>query len=346
MDFRFSEEQLLFRDAIRSFLKGECTPAAIRATWDGPAKAPLRRGLAELGLMGLAVAEEYGGLGLSEVDAVLTAEECGLAGLPEPLAESALVAAPLLAAASPEVAAKWLPSVAAGKAVLGLQHEVNGFVTDGAAANLFLLMSGDALYAVPREGVKLAPLPSIDSSHQGARLTWTPLASHQVAGNARVLWEQAFDRAALYAAADMLGAAQRVLNMAVEYANQRQQFGKFIGSFQAVKHLLADVQVKITFAKPVVYHAALLASRNSAQRSLRVSHAKIAAGDAAILAARRAFQVHGAIGYTWEYDLQIWLKRIWATVATWGTAAWHRDRLAATVLAPNADLGAGRIWAA
>ena len=134
--------------------------------------------------------------------------------------------------------------------------------------------------------------------------------------------------------------------MAVAYTAERQQFGRPIGSFQAVKHLLADVQVRLTFARPVVYYAAYAIAHGLPDRSVRVSHAKIAAGEAALLGARRALQVHGAIGYTWEYDLQIWMKRVWADEACWGTSAWHRTRMAKDILAPNANLGPGRTWAA
>ncbi|MBV1705251.1 MAG: acyl-CoA dehydrogenase, partial [Hyphomicrobiales bacterium] len=159
-------------------------------------------------------------------------------------------------------------------------------------------------------------------------------------------WALALDRAALYAAADMLGATQRMLDMSVEYTANREQFGRPIGSFQAVKHLVADVQVKLTFARPVVYYAAYCLVNGLADRAVRISHAKVAASDAATLGARRCLQVHGAMGYTWEYDLQIWMKRVWAGASCWGTAAWHRARIADAILAPGTDLGPGRTWAA
>jgi alkylation response protein AidB-like acyl-CoA dehydrogenase len=144
----------------------------------------------------------------------------------------------------------------------------------------------------------------------------------------------------------MLGATQRMLDMSVEYTQNREQFGRPIGSFQAVKHLLADVQVKLTFARPVVYYAAYALVHGLPQRSVRISHAKVAAADAATLGARRCLQVHGAMGYTWEYDLQIWMKRVWADAACWGTSAWHRTRIADAILSVGTDLGPGRTWAA
>jgi alkylation response protein AidB-like acyl-CoA dehydrogenase len=350
MDFRFTEDQLTFRDAVRDFLDGECSPARIRSLMDtdDAGARQFRASLASLGLTGLVLAEDVGGLGLSELDAVLPAEEIGRAAVPGALFDSFAVAAPLLAKASPALAAEWLPKIAAGEATIAIGHDVNPFVLDAAIADLVLLMREGVLYAVPGDRVILTDTPSVDPTRRVSRVTWTPSAADIVADGpaAEALWTQALDRAALYAAADLLGSTQRMLDMAVEYAKNREQFGRPIGSFQAVKHLLADVQVKLTFARPVVYYAAYAMAHGLATRSVRVSHAKAAAGDAAMFAARRALQVHGAMGYTWEYDLQIWMKRAWATAQCWGTAAWHRSRIADAVLAPGADLGPGRIWAA
>ena len=350
MDFRFTEDQLTFRDAVRDFLDGECTPASVRALLDTPDGGALkfRAALAELGLNGLTIAEEHGGLGMNELDAVLNAEECGRAAVPGALFDTIAVAAPLLAAASPELAAEWLPKVAGGEATLAFGHDINPFVLDAGIADLFLLAKGGALYAVPKSAVTLTDMPSADPSRRPAKVDWSPSAGTKIAEGARYeeLVGLALDRAALYAAADMLGATQRMLDMSVEYTANREQFGRPIGSFQAVKHLLADVQVKLTFAKPVVYYAAYALVHGLPDRAIRVSHAKVAAADAATLGARRTLQVHGAMGYTWEYDLQIWMKRVWAEAACWGTSAWHRKRIADAILAPETDLGPGRTWAA
>jgi len=350
MDFRFTEDQLTFRDAVRDFLEGECTPTAIRALLDSPDGGALkfRAALAELGLAGLPIAEDFGGLGMNELDAVLNAEECGRAAVPGAQFDSFAVAAPLLAEASPDLAAEFLPKVAAGEATLAFGHDINPFVLDAGIAELFLLPKDGALYAVPGSAVTLTEAPSVDPSRRPARIEWSPSAGSKILDGARFgeLTGLALDRAALYAAADMLGATQRMLDMSVEYTKNREQFGRPIGSFQAVKHLLADVQVKLTFAKPVVYYAAYALVNGLPDAPVRVSHAKVAAADAAMLGARRTLQVHGAMGYTWEYDLQIWMKRVWAEAACWGTSAWHRTRIAGAILAPGTDLGPGRTWAA
>jgi alkylation response protein AidB-like acyl-CoA dehydrogenase len=350
MDFRFTEDQLTFRDAVRDFLEGECTPTHIRAligTPDAGARQ-FRESLAELGLTGLVLDESHGGLGLNELDAVLPAEEIGRAAVPGALFDSIAVAAPLLAGASPDLAAEWLPKVAAGAATIAIGHDINPFVLDAGIADLVLLSRDNALYAMPSSSVTFLKTPSIDPARRVARAEWTPAARFKIAEGEcfQTLWALALDRAALYAAAALIGATQRMLDMAVEYAKNREQFGRPIGSFQAVKHLLADVQVKLTFARPVVYYAAYSLARNLPMKSVRVSHAKIAASEVAMFGARRALQVHGAMGYTWEYDLQIWMKRAWADAQVWGTAAWHRARVADAVLSPDADLGPGRIWAA
>ncbi len=350
MDFRFTEDQITFRDAVRDFLDGECTPAAIRGLIDSGdgGTTHFRAALAGLGLTALPIAEEHGGLGMNELDAVLAAEECGRAAVPGAVFDSVAVAGPLLAAASLDLAAEWLPKLAAGEATIAIGHELNPFVLDAAIADLFLLAHDGALYAVPKSAVTLTHAPSVDPSRRPFRVKWSPSAGQKILDGAKfeAEWALALDRAALYAAADMLGATQRMLDMSVEYTQNREQFGRPIGSFQAVKHLLADVQVKLTFARPVVYYAAYALVNKLPDRAVRVSHAKVAAADAATLGARRCLQVHGAMGYTWEYDLQIWMKRVWAGAACWGTSTWHRTRIADAILAPGADLGPGRTWAA
>ena len=350
MDFRFTEDQLTFRDAVSDFLNGECTPAAVRALIDSPDGGALkfRAALAELGVAGLPIAEDHGGLGMNELDAVLVSEECGRAAVPGAVFDSIAVAAPLLAEASPELAAEWLPKVAAGEATLAFGDTINPFVLDAEIADLFLLPKDGALYAVPKSTVMLVEAPSVDPWRRPSRLTWDGSGGQKIAdaNSAAVLMAQARDRAALYTAADMLGATQRMLDLSVEYTKNREQFGKPIGSFQAVKHLLADVQVKLTFARPVVYYAAYALVNQLPDRAIRVSHAKVAAAEAGMLGARRTLQVHGAMGYTWEYDLQIWMKRVWGNAGCWGTSAWHRKRIADAILAPGVDLGPGRTWAA
>ena len=138
--------------------------------------------------------------------------------------------------------------------------------------------------------------------------------------------------------------AERMIEMTAEYAREREQFGQPIGSFQAVKHLLADALLRLEFARPAVYRAAWSVAHGEPTRARDASMAKAFASEAARAAARVALQVHGAIGYTWEHDLHLWMKRAWALAAAWGDAAWHRERVAQWLLGPlpGPPPGAGR----
>ncbi len=337
MDFRFTEEQSNFQASLRNALEKECTPEQLRALWATETGRSEERWakLAELGLLGVLVPEQYGGLGLHEVDLVLLLEETGRVALPEPVVETAAVGTPLLSALSTaQLAQQWLPRAASGDAVLTVGHPLNPFVADAHIADLLLLPHGHELHAVTRDRVALQHQPCSDPSRRLFRVDWTPRAETCAAEGAEVqrLLDAAADRAALACAAQQLGLGQQMLDMGVRYATERQQFGKPIGSFQAVKHLLANVAVRIEFARPVVYRAAFSVARDTPTRAVDVSHAKVAASEAAVAAAKAVHQVHGAIGYTWECDLHIWMKRAWALDATWGTSAWHRARVAAAVI--------------
>ncbi len=337
MRFAFDEEQLRFRDSVRGVLDRVCAPAAVRAVWeDAPAHDPTRwRALADLGVLGLLVPEAAGGLGLDAVSLVLPLEETGRAALPEAVVEAALVAAPLLAGlADRALAEPWLARIAAGDAVVTVGADPHAWVSHADVAGLVLLARAGEIHALPGGDLRLERLPHLDGAQRLFRLdaALSPRTRVAAGDEARRLLAAAVDRGALGAAAQLLGVGQRLIEEAVRYGKQREQFGRAIGSFQAIKHMLASAQVALEFARPVVYRAAFGVARDLAARSREVSHAKIVAAEAAALAARTALQVHGAIGYTWEVDLHIWMKRAWALEAAWGTSAWHRARVAAAVL--------------
>jgi len=337
MYFQFTEDQRGFQDSVRKFLENECTPVQIRTGWTTETgRSPeLWSKLAEMGLFSLLVPEAYGGLGSSEVDLVLLLEETGRAALPEPVVETAAIGVPLIAGLKRKaLAATWLPKIAAGEGILTVGHAVNPFVNDAHVADLLLLQRANEVHAVPRDQVTLEHQPCNDPSRRLFRVGWTPSAATRVARGeeGRSLLAAALDRGALACAAQQLGIAQQMVDMAGRYACEREQFGKPIGSFQAIKHMLANVLVRIEFARPMVYRAAFSVANDTGTRAVDVSQAKLAACEAAVSGAKTALQVHGAIGYTWEQDLQIWMKRAWALDIAWGTGAWHRARLAATVL--------------
>ena len=337
MQFSFSEEQRTFQTSMRTFLEHECTPHHVRTLWEtdsGRSAARWSR-LAELGLLGVLVPERHGGLGMDESDLVLLLEEAGRAALPEPVLDTAAVGVPLLAGLEDSALADgWLRRVPQGTAILAVGHQVNAFVADAHVADLLLLQHDDELHAVPRARAALERQPTIDPSRRLFRVTWSPTNDTRVARGpaGRRLLAAALDRGALAAAAELLGVGQQLVDLAVRYATQREQFGRPIGSFQAVKHMLANIAVRLEFARPVVYRAAVSVARDVVTRVVDVSHAKVAAAEAAAQAARVALQVHGAMGYTWEVDLHIWMKRAWALALAWGSTAWHRERVARVIL--------------
>jgi alkylation response protein AidB-like acyl-CoA dehydrogenase len=336
--FAFTDDQKLFRDTLRALLEKECTADVVRRAWspEGTGRsASLWTQLADLGVVGLTIPEADGGLGLSEIDLVLLLEESGRAALPEPIVENTAVGVPLLVeSANGEARRAWLPRVAAGRARITVGLEGAAFVCDAHVADWLLLQHGDELHGVPREAVKLEPEHSVDGSRRLFRVSWSPSAATRIAEGplARVALARAFERGALGVSAVLLGLARHLIDATVEYAKVRKQFGSAIGSFQAVKHHLADALTKLEFARPVVYRAAYSMSRGSPSAALHVSMAKAYASEAAMVAARAALQCHGAIGYSYEHDLHLWMKRVWALSAAWGDASWHRARVGTLVL--------------
>jgi alkylation response protein AidB-like acyl-CoA dehydrogenase len=349
MRFAFSEDQLLLQKTLRDFLRAECTPAHVRALWQTETgrSRELWKQLAAVGLPGLLVAEAHGGLGLDEIDAVLLQEECGRAALAEPVVATSAVGAPLLAElADGPLAARLLPAVAAGDALLAVGHPANAFLADAHVADLLLLPAGDELHAVPRGEATLTAQPANDPSQRLFTLAYEPSPVRCVARGerARTLLDGALERGALAAAAQLVGVTEQLLELAVAYASERKQFGRPIGAFQAVQHHLANVKVKLEYARPLVYRAAWSVARRDPRRSLHVSMAKAEAGAAAAFAARTTLQVHGAIGYTWEQDLHVWMRRAWSLDLAWGARPFHRARVEAAVLAPGAALGPGNTF--
>ncbi len=343
MDFTFSEDQLLFQDSVRDFLVNEVTPERVRASWesDNGRDDALWSQLVELGLTGMTVAEEHGGLGMNELDFVLLAQECGYVALPEPLVHTALVAVPLLQQIGGELAAEWLPRIAAGEAKVVVGIAENGLVEDAHVADLLLLEDGARLVAATQAEVTLRHNESVDPSRKLFTVDIGDGATTVAEGDeARCLVAGALNRGALGAAAQAVGLAQRMIDLSVQYTSERQQFGKPIGSFQAVKHHMANVAVRLEYAKAPVHRAAYTVANNQEIAAHAVSHAKLVACEAANLAAKHSIQVHGAMGYTWEVDLHIYMKKAWALANTWGDAGFHKTRVADRIFAEGAALGA------
>jgi alkylation response protein AidB-like acyl-CoA dehydrogenase len=325
MRFGFSDEQRMFQRAVRELLARECPPLEVRRAWSSESgRSPARwQRLGEVGLLGLLLPPSLGGG--DALDWILPLEEAGHAALPEPLVET-LAAAPLLAASHREL----LERVAAGQAMLTLALD-GDLVPDAHVAELVLLRAGDELHAIAPAELQLVREPSVDGARRLYRVRFTPSPASRLPAGAEAL-AAARDRAALATAAMLLGLGRRMLELTVEHAKTRKQFNQAIGAFQAVKHQLADVHVALEMARPLVHQAAYASARGAPDRAPATAMAKAAASDAAERAARAALQCHGAIGYSFEHDLHLWMKRAWCLARAWGDAAFHRARVAATLL--------------
>jgi len=337
MDFSFTEDQRLLQQTVRDFLEGACSVERLRSLWETETgRSPeLWAELAEIGLPGLLVPEAQGGLGMNAIDQVLLLEETGRAALAEPVIHTAFVGVPLLAeSGAASVAKEWLPKVAAGEAILAVGHDQSPFVSDAHIADLLLLASGDAVHAVPASEVEVTAQTANDPAKRIFSVEWTPGDATLMADgeNGARLQAAAFDRGALACSAQLLGVGDKLIEMAVLYATQRKQFGVPIGSFQAVKHMLANEKVKVEYARTLVYRAAYSVAHAAPSRAADVSMAKIATGEAAVSTAKTALQVHGALGYTWEQDLHVWMRPAWSLDASWGSLTNHRARLAKAVI--------------
>lgn len=315
MRFALSTEQEAFRDAVADLLATACPPAVVRRSWEAP-PGSLDRGvwddLAGMGVLSVLVPEGEGGLGLDETFLVPVLEACGRAALPHPVVETAIVAAPLLGADAGIVTTD-----------LGGPN-----LPCGADADALLLRDGNRLVRVDPGELHLAPVTTVDRARRAVRAPRPiPASAHPVTDDPAVV-ALAFDRGALGTAAVLLGLAQAMLDQTVAYVGQRHQFGVPVGSFQAVKHHLADVALAIEHTRPVLWRAAWSIAHDHPTRARDVSTAKAMAGDTAERSARAALQCHGAIGYTVEADLHLFLKRAWALTRAWGDTSFHTDRVA------------------
>jgi alkylation response protein AidB-like acyl-CoA dehydrogenase len=283
MDFRLTPEQTGFAQSLTDLMRRADSVQVARA-WAAGDTAPglaLWQRLAEQGVPALVVAEEDGGLGGTLVDLCVAFEVLGHELAVGPWIESAALA--------PQ---------AGGEPVTAAVPGIAPFALD---ADVARLLAGEA-------GARRV---SVDTTRRLFEVT---------GARADLVDEAALDRAALACAAELLGCGERLLADSVAYVKQRTQYGRLIGSYQAIKHQLADVRIALDFARPVVLGAAL--------GDVPVSAAKVAAGEAAHRASRVGLQVHGAIGYTAEFDLGLWINRVHALLGAWGSPAHHRARLA------------------
>lgn len=321
MRFTLASEQRDFASSIDDLLSAADTPTVVRAWGRGehePGLALWRR-LADLGVTGLAVTEEHGGLGASAVDLAVAVEVLGRHAVPGPVTES-IAALPVLLADSGET--RWLPGLASGEMIgtLAWQPHVP-YAVDAEVADVRLCVVDDALH-------EFAPAESVSSVDSARQLSAVDVGASVCPARTERAW--AFG--VLACAAQLLGAGRQLLEMSVDYAKQRSQYGNPIGGYQAVKHLLADVVTQLELARPLLYGAAVSLDSDGTSTARDVSAARVACADAAYLAARTALQVHGAIGYTAEHDMALWLTKVRALRSVWGTQAWHREQVLGALL--------------
>ncbi len=351
MRYSLSDDQAALRDGAAEVLAGLCTPTDVRAVVEHPDDPTAGRSnerwaaLAELGATGLAAPEDDGGLGLGMVEVAAVVMEAGKVALPEPLGIHAGAVVPALVAVA---GASILSAAASGEllvAVGGIELDADGPVieaADGAVvttrvshadrAGAFLLATADddgaAVHLVPASEVSVEMTPSLAASRRLGAVSWTPTPATRVATgpDAAVLIDDLATRLCVVTAAELCGLAEGMLAMTAAYTADRQQFGKAIGSFQSIKHLLADVRIALEFARPAVLRAAWAIDVDDDLQAHDAAVAKSLASDLAVLAAKTCLQVHGGIGYTWEHDLHLFGSRARALAAEHGSAAASRAR--------------------
>ncbi|MCT7657883.1 acyl-CoA dehydrogenase family protein [Mycobacterium deserti] len=313
MNFELDEQQRDFAASIDAALGAADLPGAVRA-WAAGDTARGRKvwaQLADLGVTALMVPEKFDGIEAHPVDLVVALERLGRWCVPGPVVESIAVA-PVLLADDDRSAA-----LAAGEliATVAMPPLVPRAVDADSAGLTLLAADGEVRDATPNEQHE-----SVDPSRKLFAITGSGEATKADVG-------RAYEFGALATAAQLVGAGQAMLDMSVDYAKQRSQFGKVIGTYQAIKHKLADVLIAVELARPLVYGAALSLADGSTDTARDVSAAKAAAADAALLAARASLQTHGAIGFTQEHDLSLWLLRVQALRSAWGDPTVHRRRV-------------------
>jgi hypothetical protein len=365
MNFDFSDDQKQLRDAARKFLAEKCPPKAVRAVLDGKEAydRALWKGLAEMGFLGVAIPETYGGAGAGHLELCVIAEELGRALAPVPFSSTVYLAAEaLLLAGSEAQKQKWLPVIASGDAigtlalfegtgnpspnavkVTATAGALNGTkkpVADGAIADFAIVAARTgssgretdiSLFLVDMKagGVEANTLSNVDPSRSQAELTFNNCKAEPLgaAGDGWSILSQVLDRAAVLMAFEQVGGADRALEMGRDYALDRIAFGRPIGSFQAVKHMLADMYVSATLARSNCYYGAWALSTNASELPEAAAAARISATQAFQHCAKNNIQVHGGMGFTWEFDCHLYYRRANATALGLGSLSYWEDAL-------------------
>ena len=366
MNFAFSEEQEELRRAVRRFLEDKSPMTEVRRlmeTTEGFDRAVWEQMANQIGLQALTVPEEYGGAGFGYVELIVVLEEMGAALLCAPYFSTVALAANALLSSGDEGAKKdYLPGIASGETIATLaftedtgRWDLDGitmaatskgdswaldgskmFVLDGHTADLVVVAArtgkGVSLFAVDGNagGLSRTPLATMDQTRKQARLEFSAVPARLLGeeGAAGPALSRTLDLAAVALAAEQVGGGQRCLDMSVEYAKTRIQFGRPIGSFQAIKHKCADMLLEVESAKSAAYYAGWAAAEDSDELPVVASLAKSYCSEAYFHAAAENIQIHGGIGFTWEHDAHLYFKRAKSSELLLGDPTYHRELLA------------------
>ena len=365
MNFDFSDDQKLLKEQVRKFLTDKCPTKVVRRVLDGNEAyaEEVWKGLVELGVPGVGIPEAYGGLGLSPLELCVVAEEIGRAAAPVPFDTSVVLATEAIKLAGSEAQKKkWLPELASGKAIGTLAVAegpqpprprnltatfgggfLNGKkvpVADGDAATFAVVLAKTSLVLVDlsQKAVTKKRVETIDPARKHAELTFNGASAELLGaeGEGWSLLERLYDAAAVYFAFAQVGGAESAMWMARDYALQRQAFGRAIGSYQAIKHKLADCYVKLELARSNAYYGAMMLTDGGADLPLAAAAARIAATEAYDFASKENIQTHGGIGFTWEADTQFHYRRARVMALSLGGPMAWKDKLVTRLEQKNA----------
>jgi alkylation response protein AidB-like acyl-CoA dehydrogenase len=358
MQFGLSESQEFLKDSARKFFAGECPSVEMRRLMetDTAYDDALWSKLTDQGYTGIIFPEEYGGVGLGKVELMLLMEETGRALLPGPFFSTVVLAGSVLdVVATPVHKTKYLAPICRGQvratvaileasanwnlgdlqlsAVHGKLTGKKFFVSDAAVADFILVVARNGVLVVDSKahGLKISPMSGMDLTRKLYVVEFTDTHAEQISASSGGL-ARAFDIATAALAAELVGGMQRTLDITVEYAKTRKQFGKPIGMFQAVQHQCADMYLETESSRSAVYYAGWALEENSPDAATAVSIAKMYASDAARTVGNRGIQIHGGMGFTWENDVHLYYRRAKASETAFGDATFHRERIATMVI--------------
>ena len=367
MDFALTDEQRALQDAVRSYLRDRFGPTQVRAVFDDPKgdgdPAELWKAIGEQGWLAVLVPEEYDGIGLGLLDASVIARAFGAGTVPGPWLSTVLAAEAIRLAGSSDQAKSWLPRLASGevRGAVALHRpgsspipanapatasggKLSGqlqLVEYAGVADVLVVAATDGIYLVdPKvDQVTLTQCEALDRTTRLFTVDLDGAAGEKLEASSPEVLQELIDRAAVLVSNDLVGIARKAITETVEYDKTRVQFGKPVGSFQAIKHDLADLHVMVTMAEHAATYAAYAIDSDLPDKALAVSIAKSKAADTARKATSDMIQYHGGIGYTWEHDAHFYFKRAKRLEYAYGDAAQHRERIAALLLDTAVEQG-------